>query len=74
MFFSGWFLSGGRFHVHNVLRHLAESGAHVIFSVADTDAARELIAAWEGEQSDGILPLNCEVCFGLGTSISFSNV
>ncbi|KAG0564116.1 hypothetical protein KC19_8G084200 [Ceratodon purpureus] len=42
-------------------KHLAESGAHVIFAVADTDAARELIASWEGEHVDNITPLNCEV-------------
>lgn len=37
------------------------SGAHIVFAVADTDAARELIAAWEGEESDETMPLNCEV-------------
>ena len=65
----------GRFseHVelHRVLRHLAESGAHVIFSVANTDAARELVATWEGERVDNVPPLNCEVCAGFDVSVSF---
>jgi len=55
----------------SVLRHLAESGAHVVFAVANTDAVRELIAVWEGEQNDGFFPLNCEVCFGFGKSVFF---
>ncbi|XP_024361346.1 dehydrogenase/reductase SDR family member FEY isoform X2 [Physcomitrium patens] len=43
-------------------RHLAKSGAHVVFAVADVDAVRELIARWEDE-STGYTnpPLNCEV-------------
>jgi hypothetical protein len=55
--------------VCNGLRHLAESGAHVIFAVAGTDAARELIATWEGERTDDIPPHNCEVYLSVGASV-----
>ena len=42
-----------------------------MFAVADTDAARDLIAAWEVEQNDGFFPLNCEVYFRFGKSVRF---
>lgn len=46
----------------NCVRHLAKSGAHVVFAVADVDAAREMIAKWEDELTGNMNPLlNCEV-------------
>ncbi|CAH9147128.1 unnamed protein product [Cuscuta epithymum] len=42
-------------------RQLAESGAHVVMAVRNTNAANELIKKWQGDWAGKGLPLNIEV-------------
>lgn len=46
-----------------VCRALAFSGAHVVFAVRNTEAAKDLISQWQATVPAGKPPLRCEVTF-----------